>query len=110
MKPKILFISFIAAGVALAEPSKPDSTAIISHIPRERVESTGLATVGYSKRRHILEIEFANGAIYRYVDVPPLVHRELMGAESKARYYVLNIRRKYRSYRVRPRIDDRSAN
>jgi len=70
---------------------------------RQRIESTAIAAIGYSKRRHILEIEFVNGAIYRYLDVPPAVHRDLMSAESKARFYDSNIRRHYRSIPIRPR-------
>ena len=105
---KFVFLlgAFANVAVVLAEPSKADSTAIVSHIPREHVQSSGLASVGYSKRRHILEIEFVNGAVYRYLDVPPAVYRDLVSADSKTRYYVLNIRHNYRSLRVRPRIKD----
>jgi hypothetical protein len=98
----VLCISTSVAVVARAEPS-PTSNPIVSHIPRQHVESTAIAAVGYSKRRHILEIEFVNGAIYRYFDVPSAVHRELMSAESKARFYDSNIRRHYRSIPVRSR-------
>ena len=81
----------------------PTPAPITSHIPRQRVESTAIAAIGYSKRRQILEIEFVNGAIYRYLGVPPAVHRDLMSAESKARFYDSNIRRHYRSIPIRPR-------
>jgi hypothetical protein len=91
---------FLVEFVAQAEPAR-DSTAIVSHIQRQSVQSSGLAAVGYSKRRHLLEIEFTNGAIYRYVEVPPSVHRDLMSAESKARFYDENVRGKYRSVHVR---------
>ena len=86
-----------------------EQEAITSHIPRQRVQSHVMAEVGYSKRRQLLEIEFANGAIYRYLDVPPSVYRDLISAESKTRYYDLNIKRNYRSVRVRPRVKDESA-
>ena len=76
---------------------------VISHIPRETVASKVIASVGYSKRRHTLEIEFLNGAIYRYLEVPPSVYRELIAADSKARYYDANVKGKYPSVRVRPR-------
>jgi KTSC domain len=76
---------------------------VISHIPRARVGSNAIASIGYSKRRHILEIEFANGAVYRYLEVAPSVYRDLIAAESKARYYDANIKGNYRSVRVRPR-------
>ena len=83
-----------------AFPNEPQT--IVSHIPRQHVDSSALRTVGYSKRRHILEIEFINGAIYRYYDIAPSVYRELLAADSKARYYDFNIRRKYLSARVKP--------
>ena len=99
------------ASTPCADPIKSnDSQQIISHIPRQYVDSTAIAKVGYSKRRHVLEIEFANGAIYRYLNVPSSVYRDLISAESKARFYDFNIKGKYRSLHVRPRIKDKSAN
>jgi hypothetical protein len=98
----IICISTAVAAAGCAEPSiKPNH--IISHIPRESVRSSAIAKVGYSKRRHILEIEFVNGAVYRYSDIPISVHRELMSAESKARFYDSNIRKRYPSVLIRPR-------
>jgi KTSC domain-containing protein len=76
---------------------------VISHIRREQVDSNAIASIGYSKRRHILEIEFVNGAVYRYLEVAPSVYRELMAADSKARYYLANVKGRYLSVRVRPR-------
>lgn len=76
---------------------------MISRIPHHRVDSTAIASIGYSKRRHILEIEFVNGAVYRYLAITPSVFRELMIASSKTRYYDSNIRGNYFSIRVRPR-------
>jgi KTSC domain-containing protein len=72
-----------------------DSAEVTSHIPRQHVESSALRSVGFSKRRYILEIEFTNGAIYRYADVPTSVYRDLLSADSKACYYDLNIKRNY---------------
>ena len=76
---------------------------IVSRIPRHPVESSALAAVGYSKRLHALEIEFHDGLIYRWADVPLPVYRDLMAAESKARFYNRNIRGKYYCVRVRPK-------
>jgi KTSC domain len=101
----ILTVSFYAR-LAFGTPS--DSNTIVSHIPHQPVQSSALSSVGYSKRRHMLEIEFANGAIYRYLDVSSSVYRDLISAESKARYYDTNIRKHYRSLRVRPRVKDQS--
>jgi hypothetical protein len=89
-----------ACTVSTALASDP---GIISRIPRRPVESTALANVGYSKRLRVLEIEFKRGGTYRYVDVPPEVHRQLLVAESKAGFYNRHIRGKYDSVYVRPR-------
>jgi hypothetical protein len=103
--PRVWFAAFIAAlnnapQAYFAEPS-PTPNQIISRISRQPVRSSAIAKIGYSKRRHILEIEFVNGAVYRYLDVPPSVYRDLMSSESKARFYDSNIRRHYHSVLVR---------
>jgi len=85
-------------------PASAARTAVTSHIPRESVASKVIASIGYSKRLHILEIEFVNGAVYRYLQVAPSVHRDLMTSDSKARYYDANIKGNYPSVRVRPRL------
>jgi len=98
----ILLFATTVAG----DPHKaPDSTGIVSRIKREPVQSTALASIGYSKRLRALEIEFRNGAIYRYLNVDPAIHHDLMIAPSKARFYDENIRRKYRSRHVRRRAE-----
>jgi KTSC domain len=97
----LIVIVNVAPAAFSAEPS-PTPDHIISRIPRQPVQSTAIAKVGYSKRRHILEIEFVNGSVYRYLDVPRAVYRDLMSAESKARFYDLNIKGHYRSVLIRP--------
>jgi hypothetical protein len=110
----IMVLVGILAAVASAPcadpPESNNSQPIVSHIPRQPIASTGIAKIGYSKRRHILEIEFVNGTAYRYLDVSPSVYRDLLSAESKARFYDFNIKGKYRSVHVRPRITDKPTN
>lgn len=77
--------------------------AITSRITRTHVDSSAIASVGYSNRLHALEIEFRKGPIYRYLHVPKKIYRELMAAHSKARYYDHNIRHRFRSVHVKPR-------
>jgi hypothetical protein len=106
---RIWFAVIAAAAGTLAPTLGADSTQaddshrIVSHLARQPVHSTAIAKIGYSKRRHILEIEFVNGAVYRYFDIPLSVHRDLMSAESKARFYDSKIRKHYRSVLVRQR-------
>ena len=98
----------LVCGFGLAVPDAlPNETkhpqAIVSHIPHVPIESTAIASIGYSKRLHALEIEFVNGAIYRYAEVPTSVYRALISAKSKAQFYDRNIRGKFHSIHVRPR-------
>src|SRR5438876_497345 len=104
---RVWFAAFIATlsvtSPAYSAEPLPTPSHTVSRIARQPVESTAIARVGYSKRRHILEIEFVNGAVYRYRDVPVTVYRDLMSSESKARFYDSNIRRHYRSVLIRSR-------
>ena len=101
----VVATSFVLGPTAAQPPEQP----ITSHIPRERVGSTAISEIGYSKRRHWLEIKFVSGSTYRYVDVPPSVYRDLMAADSKVGYYARYIKNNYQSVRVRPRVKDERA-
>jgi hypothetical protein len=100
-RPLLLLIVCAFGLIADAAAAAANEEAIVSRIPRERVASSAIASIGYSKRLHALEVEFRNGAIYRYVDVPLTVHQDLMAAESKARFYDQHVRSHYRSVHVR---------
>jgi hypothetical protein len=104
------FAVFVATLIAIrwahcTEPS-PTPTHIISRIPRQSVDSSAIAKIGYSKRRHILEIEFVNSAVYRYLNVPVAVYGDLMSSESKARFYDSNVKGHYPSVLIRPRQNE----
>ena len=112
MRPIVLvFCTLVSAGTdAWAEPSptrRPNH--ITSRIPRQPVQSSAIAKVGYSKRRHILKIEFVNGAVYRYFDVPVVVYHDLISSQSKAGFYDSNVKRHYRSVLVRSRQKQESS-
>lgn len=99
MRPFVLAaLIFIFETSALA-----DHLAIVSHIRRQPVESSAIAAVGYSRKLRALEIEFRNGAIYRYSEVPARLYRELLAADSMARFYDEKIKFHFRSQHVRPR-------
>lgn len=59
---------------------------------RQLVVSSNLRSVGYDESSRILEIEFRNGGVYRYRDVPLEVHQELMNSPSLGKYFLANIR------------------
>lgn len=56
---------------------------------REEVDSTTIRSAGYDPRRKVLEVEFANGGVYRYYNVPEWLYQEFMVAQSKGAF--LNI-------------------
>ncbi len=62
---------------------------------RKTVKSEKLSSIGYDKAEETLEIEFPNGTIYHYYNVPPSEHRKLMKAPCIDRYMNLNIRSVY---------------
>lgn len=59
---------------------------------RVPVVSTTMNSVGYDPEKRTLEIEFTGGEVYEYYEVPEEIHRDLMAAESKGRYFNLVFR------------------
>jgi KTSC domain len=49
---------------------------------RQPIASSSLRSVGYDAETDTLEIEYVNGGLYRYLGVPPLVHRQLLKSEN----------------------------
>jgi hypothetical protein len=49
---------------------------------RSAVRSSSVLSVGYDGEQQVLEVEFGNGGIYRYLDVPAEVYRELLKCDS----------------------------
>jgi lysyl-tRNA synthetase class 2 len=56
------------------------------------VESTTLSSISYDSGSKLLELEFANASVYRYLEVPAEVHAELLTARSKGRFFNQRIR------------------
>jgi len=58
---------------------------------RRNVQSSNIASIGYDSQKQILEVEFHQGSIYRYYDVPEIVYNGLMSATSHGQYLNLYI-------------------
>jgi len=67
---------------------------------RRFVEFTTLRSAGHDPKSAVLELQFRNGAVYRYFLVPQRVYRDLMGAPSKGGYFNQNVRGRYRYQRT----------
>lgn len=59
---------------------------------RVHVESSNIASIGYDSDTETLEIEFLNGRVYQYYDVPEYIYDELMSASSHGSYLASNIK------------------
>ena len=54
---------------------------------RKHVRSSNLKSVGYDPEAKTLEIEFLNGGLYKYFNVPENIYNELMAASSHGSYF-----------------------
>lgn len=72
-------------------------TTTISRVP---VDSSSLASVGYSPENSVLEAEFRHGVAYRFFLVPQRVFDDLLRAESKGTYFNRFIRGRYTHARL----------
>lgn len=53
---------------------------------RQYVSSSNIASIGYDPVNMVLEIEFLNGAVYQYYDVPQSIYDGLMAADSHGKF------------------------
>jgi len=69
---------------------------------RQHVSSSNLKSVGYDPSTKTLEIEFLNGGLYQYSNVPESVHKALMSASSHGQYFDSHIKKSgYRYNKLR---------
>ncbi len=59
------------------------------------VDSTAIQQIDYDAARAKLSVRFVSGARYVYVGVPGKVHRAFVEADSKGRFFQLEIRDRY---------------
>ena len=68
---------------------------------RTVVESSCLEAVGYDHANLVLEVQFKNGHVYRYFNVPYVAVEQLMTARSLGRHFNSNIRDRFRYRRMK---------
>lgn len=67
---------------------------------RYPVISSNVAAIGYDDESQTLEVEFNDGGIYQYFDVPPRVYEEFRNATSPGKYLHNEIKGHYRFARA----------
>lgn len=77
----------------------PDHCLCIVMI-RQPVVSSNLRSVGYDSELKILEIEFKEGRVYSYNNVPNEIHQGLIKASSKGKFFSNYIRDRFSTKRL----------
>lgn len=67
---------------------------------RVTVVSDMMSSVGYDSSTAVLEVEFRNGHVYEYLNVPRAHHDALLSAPSKGRYFNASLRGKFHHQRL----------
>jgi hypothetical protein len=62
---------------------------------RQPVTSDFCRAVAYDPARLLLEIEFSDGRVYRYADVPLEIYEDLLHSEDKRDYFECCIQEQY---------------
>ena len=64
------------------------------------VDSSALRSVGYDSKSQVLEIEFMNGTVCDYYDVPPETYQEFCEADSMGAFVNFRIKPHFLSSEV----------
>lgn len=67
---------------------------------RDAVQSSNIASIGYDENSATLEIEFLNGGVYQYFDVPKNIYDAMMSASSHGQYLAQSIKGRFRFSKV----------
>ncbi|MBN7795869.1 KTSC domain-containing protein [Parahaliea mediterranea] len=67
---------------------------------RQYVASSNIASIGYDEPSQTLEVEFLNGTVYQYYNVPLNMYESMMKEGSKGRFLNTYIKNAYPFSRV----------
>jgi hypothetical protein len=63
-------------------------------------ESSNIARFSYDEVSHVLKVEFKNGSVYAYYDVPEQLFNSMLHAPSKGQYLAQQVKGSYRYARA----------
>lgn len=90
-------------GDGTSEKAESSAERIIPKASRKPVVSSNIAAIGYYPQLSILEVEFRNGSVYHYFDVPEYIYEEFIAAPSHGGYHGGYIMFRYRYACVKER-------
>lgn len=65
------------------------------------VISSEIEWIGYEHKDRMLQVEFIEGPVYRYQEVPHNIFEEFLQAPSHGRYFESNVKGKFEHRRIR---------
>jgi len=66
---------------------------------RTPVSSSNLASVGYDSQSKLLEVEFLDGSVYQYFNIPSYIYTGLMNAASHGSFLDTFVKKAGYNYR-----------
>ena len=73
---------------------------ITAFMQRISVNSSNIRSIGYDRSSDLLEVEFVDGGVYQYFNVPEHLYGQFVGASSHGQFLNDYIRYNYRYQKV----------
>jgi len=70
------------------------------NMERKNIDSSMLQSIGYDANSSTLELEFKNGGVWQYFDLPESLWYEFEAAESQGKFFLREIKNQYPESRV----------
>ncbi len=67
---------------------------------RQPLYASSLISIGYDDEERTLEVEFKDGSINQYINVPYRIYQELLSASAPDSYFDTNVRNSYYLRRI----------
>lgn len=67
---------------------------------RQTVSSGNIRSIGYDVKFQTLEIEFQDGGVYQYFNIPESAYNALMSASSHGSYFHCSIKDQYQCTKI----------
>jgi|GEM_PF-648779 len=81
----------------MAMTNPPEEKKMVNHM----VISSEIEWIGYEHKDRMLQVEFIDGPVYRYQEVPHTIFEEFLQASSHGRYFESNVKNKFEHRRIR---------
>ena len=67
----------------------------------QMVLSTEIEWIGYEQKTNMLQVEFIEGGIYQYQNVPKNIYDNFLSADSHCRYFETSVKGRYQYRKIR---------